>query len=100
MILPKIVQNIFINEIDKKFPKYKVGKPRKFETSYIVNRIFKILRTGMQWSELEVNNGSSKTIYNLFNKYVNNGIFKKCYKKILNIYSSRKNYKTKYYMSL
>ena len=46
----------------------------------------KVLRTGMQWCELEVDQGSWKTIYNLFNKYVRCGIFKTCYEKILGHY--------------
>lgn len=90
MYINKTFERIIVNEIDTRFPAKKVGKPRIFSTNYVVDRIIKVLRTGMQWSELEVNCGKPKTIYNLFNKYINDGIFERCYKKVLNLYYNRR----------
>ena len=90
MRLPLTVERLLVSVIDKMFPSCRKGRPRIFETKYIVNRILKVLRTGMQWSELDVIGGTAKTIYNLFNKYSRHCVFKTCYVKLLKLYSFRR----------
>jgi hypothetical protein len=87
MKLVSVVERILVSVIDAMFPHYRRGRPRLFETKYVVNRIIKVLRTGTQWSELDDVGGTAKTIYNLFNKYSRRSVFKICYIKLLKLYS-------------
>ncbi len=43
------------------------GRHRKLSLAYILDRIFYVCRTGCQWSQLDVNGSSYKTVYHYFN---------------------------------
>ena len=77
------MQFFIIRNINKfhKFKKNKIvrGRPLKKSYSYILNAIFKILYTGMQWHYLSLENISYKTVNKYFNLWSNNNIFYKSY---------------------
>ena len=45
------------------------GRSRKLSISYILDRIFYVCKTGCQWSQLEVQGSSYKTVYHHFNAW-------------------------------
>jgi len=61
--------------------------------------VYKVMRTGMQWSELFLLKSSFKTIYNRYRIWVKHEVFEIVYKKIINLYktyNSKKKF-VKYY---
>ena len=66
MKLPPFVKTIFVTIIDELFPVSDFGRNRLKNTEYILCKILKVLRTGMQWNELDTSFIHYKTIHNYF----------------------------------
>ena len=45
------------------------GRPKQLSVIYILDRIFYVCRTGCQWNQLDVANGSWKTVFHYFNSW-------------------------------
>lgn len=100
MKIPPFIMTIFCNIINKICPSYKVGRPRLTNDEYILKNIFKILRTGMQWRELDTIHLSPKTINNYFNKWSRLNIFSEAYKYLIRLlYHKKKTIKSAYYIT-
>lgn len=98
MELTTFIITMISSIIDSYFHPTKRGRPKKTNNDYIIKMIFKVLRTGMQWRELNSRLLSPKTINNYFNKWTNKGVFKKAYVNILNLYYQTKNKAIEYYV--
>lgn len=80
--------NILVNVIrENELPNIsRVGRKRKIDIAYVLERIMYVLESGCQWSHLEVRNGSWKTVYHYFNKWSGTHLFQKAYGHILALY--------------
>ncbi len=63
------------------------GRYRKLSYEYILDRIIFVLVTGCQWTKLEVENGSWKTVYHYFSVWSKANLFEYAYQDILSVYS-------------
>lgn len=83
-----ITLNILLNHLR---PYYisTVGRPRTLELSYVLDRISYVLRTGCQWSNLPVENGSWKTIYHYFARWSKQHLFEHAFLDLLRFYVRR-----------
>ena len=78
MFIDNYLIEVYLNVITAvSKPKSPAGRKKKLSDRYVLDRIIKVLRTGMQWCELDVINGSSKTVYNRFRIWVNKNVFEK-----------------------
>ena len=68
----------------------RVGRPRTLELSYVLDRISYVLRTGCQWSNLPVQNGSWKTIYHYFSCWSKRHLFERAFQDLLQFYVRRR----------
>lgn len=79
-----------IKDYENKKCQYARGRKKRLSTEYIVDRIMQVLVTGSQWSHLEVNGGSWKTVYHYFSEWSRAKLFEKAYVHLLNVYSKRR----------
>ena len=90
----KYLKIIILNILNKYSHTYYAGRPKKIKDDYALDLIFKVLRTGMQWKELNVINASYKTVYNRFLLWTKQNIFQQAYLILLNKYiESKKKWK-------
>ena len=68
------------------------GRPAKLHHAYILDRIFHVLRTGCQWRNLEVFNGSWKTIHHYFCQWTRSHVFDQAFDSIVRIYLKRRGF--------
>ena len=81
MDLSKIFERLLIKEIDD-LGKYKTGRPAKLGNEEALKCIFKVLRTGMQWREIDAS-VSFATVFRRFQTWSDKNVFKKAYTKAL-----------------
>lgn len=67
-----------------------VGKPREIEPRKIVNAIFYLLKTGIQWRMLPNEFSKWKTVHHYFTVWRENGIWKAIYKPLREVERGRK----------
>ena len=86
--LSSLSKTILLNHIISfhSLPSHSIGRPRKFSFSFILDRIFHLLSSGCQWSNLEVPGGSYKTIYHYFALWSKNHLFQHAYDDLLRVY--------------
>ena len=84
MDLSKIFERLLIKEIDD-LGKYKTGRPAKLGNEEALKCIFKVLRTGMQWREIDAS-VSFVTVFRRFQTWSDKNVFKKAYAKALRTY--------------
>lgn len=77
----KVSQNEFNTFIKTCLSKNKRGKKPKISYYKIFNYILKVLRTGMQWDELETyhNESSWQNIYHYHNRWSKDGSYRKLF---------------------
>src|SRR3989339_784271 len=77
----KVTQNEFNTFIRNCLSRNKRGKKPKISYYKIFNYILKVLRTGMQWDELETRNNemSWQNIYHYHNRWSKDGSYKKLF---------------------
>ena len=69
------------------FPASKTGRPRAVNTDVMIEYIFYMLRTGVQWRLLPVQNDLSwQTVHRHFQNWSERGIFQKTYEHLLKLY--------------
>src|SRR6476659_4734390 len=56
------------------FPRYRLGRPRKWEVWQILNAILYVVRTGCQWRMLPTNLPPWQTVYSYFRRWKKNGL--------------------------
>jgi putative transposase len=66
------------------------GRPRTISVDYILDRIFFLLRTGCQWSNLPTNGCSWKTVYHYFKYWSDRNIFHQAFQDAVRFYVRRK----------
>lgn len=59
---------------------------RRIPVTYVIDRILHVLTTGSQWSRLEVQGGSWRTVYHYFSSWSEEGLFEQAYKRLLTFY--------------
>ena len=92
--LPNNIIQLFFKTVDEKCKKNKIsksGRKRKIPRKFLLQDIVRVLRTGMQWSELRPMKGSYKTTWYYFNKWSVNKVFDKFYKQLYSQYSKQSN---------
>ena len=93
MGIQQLAETILLNHITAYQNKMRVmpsGRYRKLTYEYILNRILFVLVTGCQWTKLEVNNGSWKTVYHYFSLWSKANIFENAYEDVLRVYRKGK----------
>ena len=82
MFLPEVVKLFFtiVDELSSK--KSRAGAPRRINRKYILEKIIRVLRTGIQWKELNLSRASYNTVWYYFNKWTIAGVFEKFYFKL------------------
>ena len=84
MEMSKVFKRLLLAELNA-LPPQQTGRPSRLAPEDALDHIFKLLRTGMQWRE--VNAAVSFTnLFRRFHKWVNAGIFENAYKKALRTY--------------
>ena len=64
-----IALTLLKHHIESLKTKHAYGRPQTLSVDYVIDRIVYVLRTGSQWSNIPVDNGSWKTIYHYFSKW-------------------------------
>jgi len=62
----------------------------------VMDGIFYVLRTGCQWKELPKEYGSGSTAHRRFQQWVNQGVFRKAWVRLLKKYDERRRIKWKW----
>lgn len=62
------------------------GRPRSLQYDYLLERTFYVLTTGCQWSKLEVQGGSWKTVYHYFSLWSKANLFEHAYTDLIRVY--------------
>jgi transposase len=55
------------------------GRQKKLSTTYVLDRIFYVCKTGCQWNQLEVVQGSWKTVFHYFNLWSKMRLFENAF---------------------
>ena len=94
MLLSSVFKTFLLREIHASNHTKIKGRPILLQNEEALNCIFKVLRTGMQWREVQ-SSVSYATVFRRFQQWTNKDIFKNAYKKALLTY--KKLVPTKYY---
>ena len=94
MLLSSVFKTFLIREIDASNRTKVKGRPIILQDEEALNCIFKVLRTGMQWREIQ-SSVSYATVFRRFQQWTNKDIFRKAYKRALLTY--KRLVPTKYY---
>jgi transposase len=84
-----IARNILLHHLRTDYVSC-TGRPRTLAVDYVLERIAYVLRTGCQWSNLPVENGSWKTIYHYFAQWSKQHIFERAFLDVLRFYLRRR----------
>jgi transposase len=89
MLLSSVFKTFLLREIDASNHTKIKGRPIILqEDEEALNCIFKVLRTGMQWREIQ-SSVSYATVFRRFQQWTNKDIFRKAYKKALLTYKTK-----------
>ena len=89
MQLRSLARDIIRHQVHRVFPIHAIGRPR-VDTYVAIDDIFRVVRTGMQWREVQCPCCSWQTIYNTFLKWSSAGVFECAYNTLLKLYSRRR----------
>lgn len=84
-----VARNILLHHLQPNYVS-RVGRPRIFALDYVLDRISFVLRTGCQWTNLPVENGSWKTIYHYFSQWSKQHLFERAFHDLLKYYLRRR----------
>ena len=93
MRLSHIFERLLLQEI-LKMGKSRTGRPAKLGDEEALKCVFKVLRTGMQWREVDAS-VSFVTVFRRFQTWSKNNVFQNAYKRTIEVY--RKLIPSKYY---
>ena len=77
-----IFERLVLNEVEKRFPVSQTGRPRKISDGNALRSMFKVLKTGMQWRQLETN-VSYTTVLKRMHSWKDAGVFSSAYNRAL-----------------
>ena len=84
MQLAAVFRQLVLAEVGA-LPPARTGRPQTLPPGVIVDHIFKVLRTGMQWRELPTS-VSYTTIFRRFQAWSNASVFQRAYTRALRTY--------------
>ena len=93
MRLSHIFERLLLQEI-LKMGKSRTGRPAKLGDEEALKCVFQVLRTGMQWREVDAS-VSFVTVFRRFQAWSKNNVFQNAYKRTIEVY--RKLIPSKYY---
>jgi transposase len=85
MKLSLVFKRILLQTVDRLCPLKRTGRPRILENEEALDCMFKVLRTGMQWREIE-SSVSYATVHRRMANWDSHGVFEEAYKKALVTY--------------
>ena len=85
MKLSLVFKNILLQTVDRLCPSKRTGRPKTLGDEEALDCIFKVLRTGMQWREIEAS-VSYATVHRRMTAWNERGVFENAYKKALATY--------------
>ena len=88
-IMKAIARNILLHHLRTDYVS-RAGRPRTLAVDYVLERVAYVLRTGCQWTNLPVENGSWKTIYHYFSQWSKKHVFERAFLDILRFYLRRR----------
>ena len=85
MKLSLVFKRVLLQTVDRLCPLKRTGRPRVLENEEALDCMFKVLRTGTQWREIE-STVSYATVYRRMATWNSHGVFEAAYKKALVTY--------------
>ena len=81
--------NLIRNRIETEFPPSRIGRHRKLDIADGIQQLFKLIRTGMQWREVQPSGVAPITLYKHAQRWFRKGVFKRAYRHLLRVYRKR-----------
>ena len=82
-------------ETERLFPNHRLGRPRIVSFDEAYDGILKVVRTGMQWRQLQPETVSYITVFKTMHRWTNASVSRSAYERLLRIYSQRR--RSRYY---
>ena len=82
-------------EVQRLFPQQNRGRPTKITFDDAYEDILRVVRTGMQWRQLQPKTVSFITVFKTMHRWVEADVFRTAYQRLLRLYQRRKS--TRYY---
>lgn len=95
MLLNPIYRSFVKRLIRDRFPPRSLERPSKLDLDDGLDVLFKLIRTGMQWREVQPVSVSPITVYKHTRRWFEAGIFGDAYRRVLKVYA--KHHPCKYY---
>ena len=77
-------------EVERQFPSQRRGRPRLLTFDDAYDDILKVLKTGMQWRQLQPRVASHITVFKTMQSWVQRNIFQTAYQRLLKLYNRRR----------
>jgi transposase len=87
MKLSDVFQNLILARAQEVAAPSHTGRPRVLSDSQVTTLLFKLLRTGCQWRELECGKASFMAVYRRLQLWERKGVIESAYQKALDTYS-------------
>jgi transposase len=87
MKLSEIFENVLLASASKLAPPLATGRPRLLDDATSLNCIWKLLRTGCQWRELDCHGASYMTLHRRLRLWEEKGVIEDAYTRALKVYS-------------
>lgn len=89
-MLPVFAKTVLKSFVKDAFPASKTGRPRALTVYLMIDHIFYMLRTGVQWRLLPVgNNVSWQTAHRHFQEWSERGVFQRTHDHLLGLYLNK-----------
>ena len=85
MQLHEVFERCVLKEVRRSCPAQPTGRPRRLDDATALALIFKVLRTGMQWREVQCA-ASYSTIFRTMHRWCDAGVFTTAYKRVLTLH--------------
>jgi transposase len=87
MKLSTVFENLVLTKAQEAAPAHRTGRPRPLSDSQVTALLFKLLRTGCQWRELDCGNASFMGVYRRLQLWERNNVTEHAYQRALETYS-------------
>ena len=88
--MSELFKNLVEIEVARQFPQNLCGRPRKRCDSEVIDDIFHVVRTGIQWRELRPKRVSYITVFKTMHLWMSASVFRKAYVRLLRLYSRKR----------
>lgn len=85
MLLHTVFERCVLDEVQRRCPPRTTGRPRRIDDATALALIFKVLRTGMQWREVQCD-GSYTTLFRTMHRWADADVFAAAYKRVLAVH--------------